>query len=67
MNKQFIGNDFSQSKSLDKLTPDKVDLAADVNMPLCMKVCLSVCMSVILQQLGLDIVLLLLAFSWHCD
>lgn len=38
MNKQFIGNDFSQSKSLDKLTPDKVDLAADVNMPLCMKV-----------------------------
>lgn len=39
MNKQFIGNDFSSSsKSIDKLTPDKVDAAAELDMPLCMKV-----------------------------
>lgn len=38
MNKQFIGNDFTKTnQSIDKLSPDKVDLAADVNMPLCMK------------------------------
>jgi hypothetical protein len=40
MNQQFIGNDFANQKmnNLDKLTIDKVDNAADVNMPLCMKV-----------------------------
>ena len=39
MNKQFIGNDFSsKSQSIDQLTPEKVDMAADTNMPLCMKV-----------------------------
>ena len=40
MNKQFIGNDFSSTKSqaMDKLSPEKIDLAADLNMPLCMKV-----------------------------
>mmetsp|Transcript_21060 Transcript_21060/g.46787 ORF Transcript_21060/g.46787 Transcript_21060/m.46787 type:complete len:289 (-) Transcript_21060:58-924(-) len=38
MNKQFIGNDFTKkTQSIDKLTPDKIDLAAEVNMPLCMK------------------------------
>mmetsp|Transcript_21947 Transcript_21947/g.36751 ORF Transcript_21947/g.36751 Transcript_21947/m.36751 type:complete len:529 (+) Transcript_21947:67-1653(+) len=38
MNKQFIGNDFTKkSQSIDKLTPDQIELAADVNMPLCMK------------------------------
>jgi DNA primase large subunit len=34
---QFVGNDFSKSGVVDKLTPDKVDQAAEVNMPLCMK------------------------------
>lgn len=39
MNKQFIGDDFSKKNtSLDKLTPDKIDSAAEMNMPLCMKV-----------------------------
>ena len=39
MSKQFLGNDFSSnSKSIDKLSPDKVELAAELNMPLCMKV-----------------------------
>jgi hypothetical protein len=40
MNQQFIGNDFANQKmnNLDKLTIDKVDNAAEVNMPLCMKV-----------------------------
>eukprot|EP01038_Epipyxis_sp_PR26KG_P013149 gene13149-17617_t len=37
MNKQFIGNDFSKSQAIDKLSPEKVDLAAEINMPLCMK------------------------------
>jgi hypothetical protein len=39
MNKQFIGDDFSKKNSnIDKLTPDKIDQAAESNMPLCMKV-----------------------------
>jgi hypothetical protein len=38
MNKQYVGKDFGKSQSLDKLTPDRVDNAADANMPLCMKV-----------------------------
>lgn len=41
MNKQFIGNDFSsnsKSQAMDKLSPEKIDMAADINMPLCMKV-----------------------------
>jgi DNA primase large subunit len=39
INKQFVGNDFSQLKSLaaDKLVPERVDGAADAHMPLCMK------------------------------
>uniref|UniRef100_A0A7S3H1X7 DNA primase large subunit n=1 Tax=Spumella elongata TaxID=89044 RepID=A0A7S3H1X7_9STRA len=38
MNKQFIGNDFTKTnQSIDKLSPDKIELAAEVNMPLCMK------------------------------
>lgn len=38
MNKQHIGNDFTgKSAVMDKLSPDKVDAAADLNMPLCMK------------------------------
>ncbi len=39
MNKQFIGNDFSKStQSVDKLTPERVEQAAEHDMPLCMKV-----------------------------
>jgi hypothetical protein len=39
MNKQFIGDDFTKkSRSIDNLTADKVELAAEINMPLCMKV-----------------------------
>ena len=39
MSKQFIGDDFTKkSHSIDSLTADKVELAADLNMPLCMKV-----------------------------
>jgi len=39
MNKQFIGNDFTKTnQAIDKLSPDKIELAAEVNMPLCMKV-----------------------------
>jgi hypothetical protein len=41
MSKQFIGNDFSgrSAQSMDTLSPEKVDAAAEANMPLCMKVC----------------------------
>jgi hypothetical protein len=41
MNKQYVGKDFSTKSGMggaDKLTPDKVDEAAEVHMPLCMKV-----------------------------
>ena len=39
MNKQFIGDDFTKKgRSIDNLTADKVELAAEINMPLCMKV-----------------------------
>jgi hypothetical protein len=38
MNKQYVGRDFSKTQATDKLTPDKVDAAADAHMPLCMKV-----------------------------
>jgi hypothetical protein len=42
MNKQFIGNDFSQkSSNVDRLTADQVETASDLHMPLCMKVSLS--------------------------
>ena len=43
MSKQFIGNDFSTQKAgaLDKLTPEKIDQAAENNMPMCMKVTLT--------------------------
>lgn len=39
MNKQYIGKDFNKSSggSVDKLTPEIIDEAADNNMPLCMK------------------------------
>ena len=38
MNKQYVGRDFTKStQASDKLTPDKVDNAADNHMPLCMK------------------------------
>jgi DNA primase large subunit len=37
LNKQYVGNDFSKASPIDKLTPDKVDAAAENNMPLCMK------------------------------
>jgi len=38
MNKQFIGDDFTKKgRSIDNLTADKVELAAEINMPLCMK------------------------------
>lgn len=37
MNKQFLGRDFSKTQTLDKLTPEKVDQAAENNMPLCAK------------------------------
>lgn len=37
VHKQYVGKDYSKAQALDKLTPDKVDQAADVNMPLCMK------------------------------
>ena len=38
MNKQFVGNDFTKrSQTIDSLTPDMVDAAAELNMPLCMK------------------------------
>eukprot|EP01035_Chromulina_nebulosa_P022258 gene22258-28829_t len=36
MNKQYVGRDYAKS-SIDKLTADKVDEAADEHMPLCMK------------------------------
>ena len=38
MNKQYVGRDFTKStQASDKLTPDKVEIAADNHMPLCMK------------------------------
>lgn len=38
LNKQYIGNDFSQKgTATDKLTIDQIDNAAEVHMPLCMK------------------------------
>ena len=37
MNQQYVGKDFSKGQSVDKLTPDKIDAAAESNMPLCMK------------------------------
>jgi DNA primase large subunit len=38
MNKQYAGKDFSNSSgAIDKLTPGRVDGAAENNMPLCMK------------------------------
>lgn len=38
MNKMYTGRDFSKSgTAIDKLTPDKIDLASELNMPLCMK------------------------------
>ena len=39
MNKQYIGKDFNKSAggSMDKLTPELIDDAAENNMPLCMK------------------------------
>jgi hypothetical protein len=43
MSKQFIGNDFASQKgagAIDKLTPEKIDAAAEMDMPLCMKVSL---------------------------
>jgi len=46
MNKQFIGDDFTKKgRSIDNLTADKVELAAEINMPLCMKVgcCMDIC------------------------
>lgn len=44
MNRQFIGDDFTKKgRSIDNLTADKVELAAEINMPLCMKVCGDVC------------------------
>lgn len=46
MNRQFIGDDFTKKgRSIDNLTADKVELAAEINMPLCMKVCGDVCES----------------------
>ena len=35
--KQYGGQDYSKAQSIDKLTPQKVDYAADNNMPICMK------------------------------
>ena len=35
--KQYVGKDYTKAQSIDKLTPQKVDYAADNNMPLCMK------------------------------
>ena len=38
MHKTYVGKDFSKAgTTVDKLTPDKVDVVADLNMPLCMK------------------------------
>ncbi len=39
MNKQYVGRDFSKDTSVEKLTYDQVDGAAELHMPLCMKVC----------------------------
>jgi len=37
IDKQYIGKDYNNTQSIDKLTPDKVAQAAELNMPLCMK------------------------------
>lgn len=37
MNTQYVGRDFNKTSSTGGLTPDMVDSAADVHMPLCMK------------------------------
>lgn len=37
MSKQYVGNDFSKPTSIDKLSPEKIDEAAEFHMPLCMR------------------------------
>ena len=39
MNKMYVGDDFTKTSGnpLDKLTPERVEQAANVNMPLCMR------------------------------